>query len=264
MPTFFKVHANHQFHLNSWFHKPSVDNKQHPIQNIFYKVNENSFNPVWLYNWDMSNWNECSVKCGGGIQNRSVTCKRSDGFTVDDRFCSNTIHATTKPNTQQACNTQTCIVDYWHCFSLTACGTKCGNNSLWSYGTICRDAGCSNGLGCDRSKLKLSFSSPQLRIYIPLTTKRFVVSGGHTYFNINGGPRHGGHWCKGCISGGNNGINSSVISGRVDYDSIHELYLGQWNTILYSGNPGSGSCGSNILINTTIDPTEEYIERGIA
>ena len=43
----------------------------------------------------------------GGIQTRTVKCKRNDGIVVDDYICN--IFAGTKPATQSSCNTQPCI-----------------------------------------------------------------------------------------------------------------------------------------------------------
>lgn len=59
---------------------------------------------VYTYTWEPQPWTACSKTCGGGIQTRSVACKRDDAVYVSDTLC----NAGTKPPTQQACNTQTC------------------------------------------------------------------------------------------------------------------------------------------------------------
>jgi hypothetical protein len=55
------------------------------------------------YSYKTGSWGGCSATCGGGTQNRSVSCVSSDGRTVADSQCSGT-----KPATSQRCNTQAC------------------------------------------------------------------------------------------------------------------------------------------------------------
>ncbi|XP_029727453.2 A disintegrin and metalloproteinase with thrombospondin motifs 9 isoform X3 [Aedes albopictus] len=52
-----------------------------------------------------SNWGPCSQKCGGGQQNRTVSCLSSpDGFRISDEFCVNQ----PREETVQRCNTDSC------------------------------------------------------------------------------------------------------------------------------------------------------------
>lgn len=60
--------------------------------------------PSYLYNWEVNTWWVCSLTCGGGTQNRTVRCKRNDGYYVSDAFCG----VEPKPVDTQACNTGTC------------------------------------------------------------------------------------------------------------------------------------------------------------
>ena len=46
-------------------------------------------------------------RAGGGSQTRTVTCSRSDGSTQNDDNCTRLV--STKPITQQSCNTQACV-----------------------------------------------------------------------------------------------------------------------------------------------------------
>jgi parallel beta-helix repeat protein len=61
--------------------------------------------PLPTYDWSVGNWSACSAKaCGtNGTQTRSVVCKRSDGVSVSDVFCS-----TTKPATSKPCSAPDC------------------------------------------------------------------------------------------------------------------------------------------------------------
>ena len=82
------------------------------VQNIYVNVN-GTWKPLYTYSWKTGSWSECSAECGGGTQTRTVKCQRShatnknlDVQAVSDSFCSKA--GVTKPNTSQACNTQTC------------------------------------------------------------------------------------------------------------------------------------------------------------
>ncbi|XRB25155.1 hypothetical protein RI054_42g150130 [Pseudoscourfieldia marina] len=57
----------------------------------------------YTYSYTTGSWSSCSASCGGGTQTRSVTCKRSDGQSVSDSYCSGS-----KPSTSQSCNTGAC------------------------------------------------------------------------------------------------------------------------------------------------------------
>ena len=70
-----------------------------------------SANRTFTYTWQTGTWWACSATCGWWTQTRSVVCKRDDGITVADSYCSSP-----KPATSQSCNTQACPVN-WQCGS---------------------------------------------------------------------------------------------------------------------------------------------------
>ena len=64
------------------------------------------------YNWNTSQYGNCSEVCNGGIQFRDVWCERfSDGARVADNFCQDDL----KPAGSAQCNTMTCYRDYKVC-----------------------------------------------------------------------------------------------------------------------------------------------------
>lgn len=80
----------------------NINNSWKKLKNIYVNIS-GVWKPLWSYSWYIGDWSDCSAECGGGIQTRTVYCKRNDNVQVDDVFCSGT-----KPSTQQSCNTQSC------------------------------------------------------------------------------------------------------------------------------------------------------------
>lgn len=89
------------------------------------------------YSWVNSSWSDCSVKCGGGIQTRSVQCMNTVvGIAVSTANC-----VLTQPSGVQSCNTQTCSVYHWNSDVWSACSATCGG------GTQTRTISCLNEAG---------------------------------------------------------------------------------------------------------------------
>ncbi|XP_003375792.1 putative thrombospondin type 1 domain protein [Trichinella spiralis] len=54
--------------------------------------------------WTHSDWQPCSVSCGGGTQRRQAFCVDSNNNVIDDRYCENVINDIT----EQPCNMEPC------------------------------------------------------------------------------------------------------------------------------------------------------------
>ncbi|XP_078380418.1 A disintegrin and metalloproteinase with thrombospondin motifs 6-like isoform X1 [Oculina patagonica] len=73
--------------------------------------------------WDVSEWSSCSHACAGGIQTRKVECVlKEDMSYLNDAVCA---QISAKPDTQQACNTQSCP-PVWYVSGWRPCSRTCG------------------------------------------------------------------------------------------------------------------------------------------
>jgi hypothetical protein len=84
------------------------------------------------YAWAAGRFSGCSLPCGGGVQERSVSCRAGDGSVASDSLC-----AGAKPDDAQACNTQSCTstsctpaVDLVHATQLIAISPTDGPGPL--------------------------------------------------------------------------------------------------------------------------------------
>lgn len=82
--------------------------------------------PAVSYAWNVTA-GTCSKQCGGGTATDVVVCKRNDGVTVADSFCTGT-----KPATTRSCNTDPCPTQYtyaWETGSFSTCSKDCGEGT---------------------------------------------------------------------------------------------------------------------------------------
>lgn len=98
------------------------------------------------YTWSTGSFGSCSIPCGGGVQTRTVECKREDNVVVPDSNC-----AAAKPSPTQSCNTNACTTTYtWNPGSWSDCSLLCGGGTRTrsvlcqlSNGTTVADSSCS-------------------------------------------------------------------------------------------------------------------------
>lgn len=77
----------------------------------------------YTYSWYTGGWSStCSAYCGNGTQSRTVYCRRSDGTSVGDAYCSGS-----KPSASRNCSS-TCLwsVSSYGACSITSGGVRCG------------------------------------------------------------------------------------------------------------------------------------------
>ncbi|XP_028407987.1 A disintegrin and metalloproteinase with thrombospondin motifs 9-like [Dendronephthya gigantea] len=72
--------------------------------------------------WVTKRWEECSVTCGEGRQERNVSCVNSREVVIDDEFCKNI----TKPR-----RVRPCIIHCgkWRYTSWSSCSSRCGDGT---------------------------------------------------------------------------------------------------------------------------------------
>ena len=77
------------------------------------------------YDWSASDWTECDMTCGSGMQSRNVICLRSDGTQVSDIFCPDV----SMPAPMQYCvDYSECTYD-WTIGPFSVCNVTCGTGS---------------------------------------------------------------------------------------------------------------------------------------
>lgn len=89
-----------------------------------------------FYTWVGTNWNSCSVQCGGGTQTRNVSCQNSNGDVVGENLCSQP-----KPATSQSCQTQACTSYFWMQSGFSPCSKSCGGGMQTQTVTCSSDKG---------------------------------------------------------------------------------------------------------------------------
>jgi len=76
------------------FNESSCNNVPRPAGEVACHVRDCQWN---------RKWNECPVKCGGGVQTAALTCQDTDGTEVSNTQCR------TAPRAWRLCNTQACV-----------------------------------------------------------------------------------------------------------------------------------------------------------
>nr|CAD7399952.1 unnamed protein product [Timema cristinae] len=149
------------------------------IKYSYYIPASKSFVPK--YSWELLDWSECSVLCGGGTQEAVPSCVEEHGGKVSDQYCQNM----SKPETRsRVCNKDPCPtkwrVDVWGqcCISDTGIGMqnravkcvqepqKAGEDDVIVENKLCKEKKplksqkCSNPTKCRKSRQTPRFKSP--------------------------------------------------------------------------------------------------------
>lgn len=82
-----------------------------------------------VHSWNISSWTECSVPCGSGLQERTVTCigVGDETLAYGDEKCLNANNTDNpRPETSRVCNTQRCVKYSWSSGPWSECSKPCG------------------------------------------------------------------------------------------------------------------------------------------
>ncbi|XP_072425573.1 papilin isoform X2 [Chiloscyllium punctatum] len=80
-------------------------------------------NQLQCASWRTTDWTECSVSCGEGVQTRSVSCVLESGGQLPDFVCL----AQTKPPAVRVCLLNSCTDNFsWYIGAWSACSVTCG------------------------------------------------------------------------------------------------------------------------------------------
>lgn len=83
-------------------------------ENVGYKYKYSVSTPgsvrIPKYHWEQVNWEECSVRCGGGEQAAKFSCVEEKAGKVSDSFCESLPSPEKK---SRVCNQQKCRTKYF-------------------------------------------------------------------------------------------------------------------------------------------------------
>lgn len=137
------------------------------------------------YKWSPGIWESCSRSCGGGAQQRSVTCTNEQGTVVSNGLCTDP-----KPATSQICNVQACPKFQWIVSDWSTCSAWCDG------GTQTRSVKCvaSGSLStvsysnCDTTNIPLTAQYCNTDVKCPLNSDtQWVLSAWSNCSQICGG-----------------------------------------------------------------------------
>uniref|UniRef100_A0A1B6CGF3 Peptidase M12B domain-containing protein n=1 Tax=Clastoptera arizonana TaxID=38151 RepID=A0A1B6CGF3_9HEMI len=87
-----------------------------------------------VFKWKLSDWEMCSVTCGGGEQISRAVCKETiTGETVPNEKCQS---LTKPPNQMRTCNLQPCLIRWWS-GPWQICPVTCGETAVRKRTVLC-------------------------------------------------------------------------------------------------------------------------------
>lgn len=78
------------------------------------------------FQWFTSQWSNCSVDCGKGIQTRAVHCAQFDGTVITPTKDESKCDASLKPEGQKECNSNKECEGQWFAGPWSDCSKECG------------------------------------------------------------------------------------------------------------------------------------------
>ncbi|KFM70756.1 A disintegrin and metalloproteinase with thrombospondin motifs 20, partial [Stegodyphus mimosarum] len=182
-------------------------------------------NSSWIY----SDWSECSVTCGKGVQHRSSECQNSENIKQPDSHCDPSTKVTSRECDQGQC-------PYWSVGNWTACSVTCGSGIK------------SRPLWCQHEK-KYVDSRYCKNEDIPNTTERCTV--GECYFWDTE------EWESCSVSCGE-GVSKRRIYCRSSYEEVNDSHCIHIPRPAAFKNCSTGiPCASNIISKENI--SEQHI-----
>ncbi|XP_033628590.1 papilin-like [Asterias rubens] len=79
--------------------------------------------PCENVDWLVSEWTDCSQRCGEGIQTRQLYCVGPSGTIYSEDVC----NAKLRPDSTQQCSSMLACPPMWHASRWTECSTDCGD-----------------------------------------------------------------------------------------------------------------------------------------
>lgn len=104
--------------------------------------------PCEMFQWNATEWSECSVPCGNGWRTRELTCVSTFGYPAASEECGERPEG----GTVEQCGAATCESAYWTLSAFGACNATCGEFNVMTRNATCYKADTTkdeSGAACD-------------------------------------------------------------------------------------------------------------------